>query len=196
MDKGINTILMMGKTGSGKGTQSDMIAGKLGWKIFSTGGRFRQIKKGGDFLGERVREEYDQGILMPHWFASFLFEEELLKLTPEMGLVCEGIGRKEPEARLFHDVATWLHRDYVVFEFTVTDEEATKRMLGRDRGDSLNDEEKIKVRLKEYRNFTESAINFFKEKGKVIEIDGMKTPEEIHENILEKIKGLNIGVNV
>ena len=191
MKSNINTILMMGKTGSGKGTQSELLAKKLDYGIFSTGDEFRKFRKREDFLGGLVRGAYDQGLLMPHWFASYIFEDALLKLAPEQGLVCEGIGRKEPEARLFHDVAGWLKRDYLVFELVVSDEEVTRRMLSRDRGDGLNDEEKIKVRLREYREFTEPAINFFKAEGRVISIDGSPTPEKIHEEVIKKLEECN-----
>lgn len=181
----------MGKTGSGKGTQSELLAKKLGYRIFSTGDEFRKLRKQDNFLGGLVRGAYDQGLLMPHWFASYIFEDALLQLAPEQGLVCEGIGRKEPEARLFHDVAGWLNRDYLVFELVVSDEEVTRRMLSRDRGDGLNDEEKIKVRLREYCEFTEPAINFFKSEGKVISIDGMPSMEKIHEEVMRKFGEYN-----
>ena len=185
--KTANTILMMGKTGSGKGTQSELLAKKLGYKVFSTGDEFRNIRKRDDFLGAKVKSEYDQGLLMPHWFASYLFEDALLKTDPTIGLVCEGIGRKEPEAELFHDVAKWLGRDYMVFELVVSDEEGIRRQLLRDRGDSLNDRAKIEVRLVEYRTYTEAAINFFKRQGKVTSVDGMGTPERIHEDIVKAL---------
>ena len=64
-------------------------------------------------------------------------------------------------------------------------------MLSRDRGDGLNDEEKIKVRLREYREFTEAAINFFKSKGRVISVNGSPTPEKIHEEVMKKLAEYN-----
>ncbi len=179
-------VLMMGKTGSGKGTQSELLAKKLGYKIFSTGDEFRKLRERQDVLGEKVRAEYDKGLLMPYWFASYLFEDALLKLPPTQGLVCEGVGRKEPEARLFNDVATWLGRDYRVFELTVTDEEVIKRQLLRNRPDS-NTVGILKVRLDEYRNNTAAAIAFFKSIGKVTDVDGMGTPEDIHANIMKEL---------
>ncbi|MSU55194.1 MAG: nucleoside monophosphate kinase [Candidatus Taylorbacteria bacterium] len=190
MKSNVNTILMMGKTGSGKGTQSELLSKKLGFEVFSTGDEFRKLRARKDALGERVRSEYDQGILMPHWYASYLFENAFLNLEPSKGLVCEGIGRKEPEARLFDEVAKWLERDYIVFELVVSDEEVIKRQLLRGRMDS-NDEAKIKVRLNEYRTYTEQAINFFKSINKVIGIDGMSTPEKIHEEVLKKLSEHN-----
>jgi adenylate kinase family enzyme len=51
--------------------------------------------------------------------------------------------------------------------------------------------EKIKVRLQEYRDFTEPAINVFRTKGKVISIDGSGTPEAIHAEIMNKLTELN-----
>lgn len=183
---------MMGKTGSGKGTQSTLLAKALGYEIFSTGDEFRKLRKQEGFLATRVKEVYDAGLLMPHWFASYFFESAFLKLSPGQGIVCEGIGRKEPEALLFDDVAEWLKRDYVVIELVVSDEEVIKRMMLRDRGDGLNDQEKIKVRLREYREFTEPAINAFKAKGRVISVDGMPTPEKISEDIMNQLKERNV----
>ena len=191
MKSKINTILMIGKTGSGKGTQSTLLAEKLGYQIFSTGDEFRKLRAQQDFLGGKVRESYDAGLLMPSWFASYFFESAFLKLTPEQGIVCKGLGRKEPEARLFNEVAGWLGRNYIVFELVVSDEEVIRRMKARDRGDGLNDEAKIKVRLNEYREFTAPAIEFFKSQGKVFSIDGMPTPDEIHKDIIKKLQEHN-----
>jgi len=178
---------MMGKTGSGKGTQAKLLSDRVGFEIFSSGDKFRELRSREDWLGERIHEEYDKGLLMPHWFASFLFEEKLLNTPPKQGLIFEGSGRKKPEAELFDEVATWLKRDYAVINIKVSDEEAIKRMKDRGRSDGLDVTEKIKNRLDEYRNYTEPAIEFFRSRGKVIDIDGMPAPEIIHENILEKL---------
>ncbi|OHA23309.1 MAG: hypothetical protein A3H57_04135 [Candidatus Taylorbacteria bacterium RIFCSPLOWO2_02_FULL_43_11] len=180
----IKTILMMGKTGSGKGVQSEMLSKKTGFKIFSSGDKFRSLRVREDWLGKRVREEYDQGLLMPHWFASYIFEDVLLSTPPESGLIFEGTGRKKPEAELFDEVATWLRRDYVVFDIKVSDEEVIKRLQLRGRSDGLDaNVEKIKFRLDEYRKHTDPAIGYFKSVGRAIEINGEQTPEAVHEDI-------------
>lgn len=178
----------MGKTGSGKGTQAERLAEHLGFKIFSSGDRFRELRGKGDWLAARMREEYDQGLLMPHWFASFLFIEGLLYTPHEQGLICEGTGRKKPEAELFEEVASWMRRDYRVFDIQISDAEAITRLQKRGRADGLDASvPKIRFRLEEYRNFTAPAIAFFKSIGKVKEINGEQAPEAVFADILKAI---------
>lgn len=179
---------MMGKTGSGKGEQSKLLSKKTGYKIFSSGEKFRELRLKGNSLSERIREEYDRGLLMPHWFASFVFEEALLNTSPEEGLIFEGTGRKKPEAELFHEIAAWLRRDYVVFNIRISDEEVIKRSQLRNRSDGLDSSvEKIKQRIEEYNTFTEPALEYFKFLGKVVEIKGEQTIEQVHAEIVKAI---------
>src|SRR3989338_5369982 len=98
----IDTILMLGKTGSGKDTQAELLQEKTNFKIFSSGGRFREIKNQDTVLGNRIREDLDNGYLMPHWLSTFLFEEVLFALKKGEGIIFEGTARKRPEAEIFN----------------------------------------------------------------------------------------------
>ena len=73
----IKTIAMMGKPGSGKGTQAKLLAEALQFELFSSGDAFRKVKEQDSFLGRKVKEEMDKGYLMPHWFASYWFEHKV-----------------------------------------------------------------------------------------------------------------------
>jgi adenylate kinase len=189
MSKEINTFLMMGKTGSGKGEQSRLLSEKTGYKIFSSGDKFRELRLKNDWLGSRIRQDYDKGLLMPHWFASFVFIEELLARDVKDGLIFEGTGRKKPEAELFNEVVSWLGREYVVFNIKVSDEEVIKRSQKRGRSDGLDSSlEKIELRIKEYRMHTEPALEYFKSIGRLVEINGEQTIEEVHQDIIKAIK--------
>ncbi len=185
----VNTFLMMGKTGSGKGVQAALLSKETGFKIFSSGEKFREMRSKDNWLAKRIKEDYDKGLLMPHWFASFIFEEALLDLSDGEGLIFEGTGRKIPEAELFNEVALWLRREYRVFDIKVSDEEVISRSLKRGRDDGLDaDVDKIKIRLSEYKKFTEPAIAYFKNLGKVIEINGEQSIESVHNDIIKAIK--------
>lgn len=189
MENKINTFLMMGKTGSGKGVQAELLSKKTGFKIFSSGEKFRELRAKDNWLAKRIKEDYDKGLLMPHWFASFIFEEALLNLSDDEGLIFEGTGRKIPEAELFNEVALWLRREYIVFDIKVSNEEVINRSLKRGRADGLDaDVDKIKVRLEEYKKFTEPAITYFKNLGKVVEINGEQPIDAVHNDIVKAIK--------
>jgi adenylate kinase len=186
--KKINTILMMGKTGSGKGVQATLLSKKTGFKIFSSGDRFRELRQGSGWLAARIREDYDRGFLMPPWLASFLFEQPLLEIPPAEGIIFEGSGRKKPEAELFNEVANWIRRDYLVFDLQVGDREVIERLKKRARDDGLDASlEKINLRLEEYRKYTVPAIAFFKGIGKVVEINGDQTKEAVHSDITKAL---------
>ena len=178
----IKTILFVGKPGSGKETQAKRLAEKTGFTVFSTGERFREIRKDDTNLGVRVRETLDQGKLLPHWLASYLFQETILHVPLDHGLIFEGTGRALSEAELFDEVAGWLGRPYRVVNLRISDEVAVNRQVGRGRADS-DTEEKVRVRLNEYEKHTAPVIEFFKQRGVLIDIDGERSIDEIQKEI-------------
>lgn len=178
----IRTILFVGKPGSGKETQAKLLAEKIGFSVFSTGQRFREIKEEDGNLGRRVKEAVDKGLLLPAWLASYLFQEAILHVSLEDGLIFEGTGRALSEAQLFDEVAVWLGRPYRVLNLRLSDEEAIRRQIGRGRHDS-DTEDKIRVRLAEYEAHTAPVMDFFKQKGVLIDIDGERSVEEIQKEI-------------
>lgn len=181
----------MGKPGSGKGTQAKRLAEMRGWTHFSTGDRFKEMREGADALSLRVREAYDSGRLLPDWFATYLFQQAALGLASEDGIICDGYPRSASQAATFDSIMEWLDRPYVVLDLTVPDEDVIERMLLRaeteHRPDSAN-REKIAVRLQTYDEHTAPVLNFFKERGTLISIDGTKTPDEVQALVQEALK--------
>lgn len=185
-----NTILLIGRPGSGKGTQAELLAKKFNWKILSSGNQFREMRNGEGPLSDRVREAYDNGQLLPDWFADYLFADGVLNLPPEEGIILEGFGRSRPQAELMYKMLTWLERRVAVVHLSVSDEETMRRQLERAKTDPRPDsgtEEKVKARLVEYRANTEPALAFFNEQGILVEIDGEPDVETIHQDILAKL---------
>lgn len=187
------TVLLLGRPGSGKGTQTDLLAKRLGWKTLSSGNIFREMREKEGPLGEKIRATYDAGIIFPAWFPGYLFLDSILNLDLEEGIICEGFSRSVDQAELFDEVLKWLGREYVVFNLEVSEEEALKRQLGRNAVDARTDSdtpEKIQKRFVEYTAKTAPVINFFKEKGTLVEINGEQTPEQIAEELYEKLQAL------
>jgi len=182
----LDTIVFVGKTGSGKGTQAKLISENLKYKLFSTGDKFRELRLKETPLGRKVEEIYDAGLLMPHWLASFVFEEAILNLDDGDKIVFEGTGRTLEESVVFDEICDWLDREYIIFNLNVKDEEVIKRQKERGR-DSLDEMDKIKRRLEEYRFNTSKSIDFFRKKGKLVEINGEVSPEEVHKEILNHL---------
>lgn len=185
-----NTILLIGRPGSGKGTQAEMLSKKLNWKIFSSGNQFRELRNGEGPLSDRVRVAYDNGQLLPDWFADYLFTNGVLNLPAEEGMILEGFGRSRPQAELMFKILGWLGRRVAVVHLSVSEDETMRRQLERAKSDNRpdsNDEEKVRARLAEYSANTEPALTFFKEKGILIDIDGEPDVQAIHEDIVAKL---------
>lgn len=182
MELRAQTILLTGRPGSGKGTQAKRLADANDWTHFSTGEYFRSLRGSEGALGEKVRSVYDSGALLPDWFATHLFENVVLNLAPEAGIVCDGYPRTIAQAKDFDEIVSWIDRPYVVLDLSVSDEEVTERMLLRaaeeHRPDSTS-REQIQARLAVYEEHTAPMLEFFKERGVLQVLDGTGTPQEV-----------------
>lgn len=151
----------------------------------SSGDRIKEIRDGNEAFSARVREMYDKGTLLPDWFADYLLEAGLLELESHVGVIAEGFGRTESQAKHFNEIISWLGRCLLVLNLEVSEDEARRRITERakseDRPDSADD--KITERFTKFREETEPGLNFFRELGLVVEIDGEQSPEKVAEDI-------------
>ena len=110
----------------------------------------------------------------------------MLKLGHEHGIVCEGYPRSLAQAEVFDDIMTWLARPYSVIHLLVSEEETMRRMLERakteNRPDS-NSKEAIQARFATYEATTAPVLDFFREKGKLVEIDGAQSVEDVEKSV-------------
>ncbi len=184
------TFVLLGKPGSGKGTQARILGDRTGFDVISSGKCFREIASHDTIIGRKVKDMTENGYLMPHWFASYIFLDKILHLENKGGVIFDGTARKKPEAELFHDVMVWLERPYKAIYVNVSDEEVMKRIIKRREVEDRHDddsEEIIKTRLKEYYEEAWPAIEVFKEKGNFFEVNGEQPIEKIHEDIMSVI---------
>ena len=187
----IQTFLMVGRPGSGKGTQAKLLADKIGAPVFSTGGEFRALAAGGSYLGKRLKGAMEGGELLPHWLASFTFQKVLFHLEPQDKIVFEGACRTAPEAALFEEMAQWLPRPYKAVHLRISEEEAWKRLLeraGREHR-AYDDQTAIRKRFEEYKIKNEAVIEHFRSVGTLVEVNGEQPIESTHQDVL---KALNL----
>ena len=70
----------------------------------------------------------------------------------------------------------------------LSNEEMTKRLLGRNEGRADDNEETIAKRLTTFEKQTKPIVDYFEKQGNLIKIDGMKTVDEISKEIGDKFK--------
>ncbi len=180
---------MMGRPGSGKGTQAKLLAKKIGADVYSSGNRLREMAKGQGFVAGKVKRVIEEGDLLPSWFSSHMFVEVMLGLQPEDKIVFEGACRRKEEAAAFDETALWLERPYTAVYLNISDTEVEKRLNLRRQTEGRADDasDTIEHRLGEYEEFTAHAVEFFREKGVLLEIDGNQSIEEVHATILRAL---------
>ncbi len=177
------TIFFIGKPGCGKGTQAKLLSEKTGWKVMSSGSQFRAIAAEDSTVGRRVKAEIDVGTLSPHWFAMYLYLKALFTVRDDESVIFDGFNRKAQEAELVIDSLKWLGRPFTILNVRISDEEVKKRLAKRKEIEGRTDDSAVEERLKEYREYTEPAIEIFHKAGTLIEINGEQTPEEIAADI-------------
>lgn len=181
-----NTIVVLGKPGSGKGTQAKLLSEKSGFPVFSASGRLKELAASHPGIGQEILDDMNNGVLVPHWIISYLWISEIVKLGGEGGIIFDGAVRVLEEARLFHEVMMWLSRPYAVVYLTISNEELHDRLSKRAQIENRVDDDGdvIRKRLAEYDENTKDSLAFFKEQGTLKEVNGEGSIEEIHERIL------------
>ncbi len=182
------TILFMGKPGSGKGTQVGLLSKLTGWPSMSSGDAFRAIAKEESAVGHRVKEEMDQGFLMPDWFAMYVFQKSIFSIRDNASAIYDGLGRKLPEAEMMLKVLEWLGRKLEVVHINVSDRHILDRLEKRKGIEGRADDASVEKRLEEFRKYTDPCIELFRNAGiPVIDIDGEPDIETIHKDIVAKL---------
>lgn len=192
VSKNFTFIILLGKSGSGKGTQAELLQKRFGFEHISTGVLLRKRMQKNDFLGRGIAGILKKGGLIPtpivfHMWLHAL--ESLRKDKKAKGVVLEGSPRKLYEAWMFKetlDFYDWGH-DVRVFHIAISDREAIKRLCKR--GRAIDDQMKaIKNRLTWFKKEVVPAISFYQKEGILSEINGEQSIENVHKEILRKLK--------
>ena len=169
-------IVMLGMQGSGKGTQSDMLAEKLGLQHISTGDMCRAIAKENTPFGKHIKQLIEGGTLVPD---SDIVE--ILKQQLPHDCILEGFPRTLNQARILDGIAKV---DEVV-NLDLGEEEAEKRMMKRGRNDDTP--EAIKKRIAMYHAEADKILDFYTKQGKLRQINGEQSVEKVFSDITEEL---------
>lgn len=177
-------IILIGIQGSGKSTQGNMLRDKLGIEYLSSGHIFREMAKEKTPLGRYMKETLNAGVLISDEKTIPIIEEYLAKPEYAKGYILDGFPRTTKQAEEFSNGV-----DKVVY-LKVSDKEALWRLSGRiDEGiREDNTLAAIRKRIQLFHDFTEPVIDFYRQKGNLIEVDGEQEIDAIHKEIMSHLK--------
>ncbi|MEX0720532.1 MAG: adenylate kinase [Balneolaceae bacterium] len=177
-------IILFGPPGAGKGTQAKLLEEDFNIPHLSTGDIFRAAIKNETPLGMKVQSILDSGQLVPDETVVDLVADELSNEKYTDGYILDGFPRTVPQAEAF-DFFLQKNNDQLdaFILLIVPEQELINRILSRGEGRSDDTEEKVKTRLRVYHEETEPVMNHYKKQGKVQEINGLGSIEEIFRRI-------------
>ena len=188
-------VIIFGPPGVGKGTQSLLIAEKLGLVHLSTGEILRDAVKKGTRLGLIAKENMDAGKLVSDEIMIGIIEEELAAgEMREKGFILDGFPRTLNQAVQLETIFEELEFGEVyIINLVVDEDEIIKRLLGRGRKD--DSEDVIRHRLKVYAEQTAPVKDYFSKKYKVIDIHGVGDIEVINNDIIKALEKVKSGAS-
>jgi adenylate kinase len=188
-------VIIFGPPGVGKGTQSLLIAEKLGLVHLSTGEILRNAVENGTKLGLAAKEVMEAGILVSDEIMVGIIEEELAsREMREKGFILDGFPRTLNQAVKLEGILEELQfNDIRIINILVDEEEIIKRLMGRGRKDDTEDI--IRHRLQVYREQTAPVRDYFSKKYKIIDIQGVGDIAEINSNIIRALGGEKVNTS-
>ncbi len=183
-------IVLLGAPGAGKGTQGEILAGKLGVPKIATGDMLRAAVKAGTPLGKRAQTYMEQGELVPDEVILGIVEERLASADAESGVIMDGFPRTIAQAVAIDELLSARgSRVHKVVSLAVPDGELLVRLLGRavEEGRSDDTSETVRKRLAVYRKETEPLISYYQKQSVVKSIDAMGTVDQVAVRVDEVI---------
>lgn len=173
-------ILLIGPQGSGKSTQGKLLAEFLQIPYISTGDIFRQIASLDTDEGRKIKQIIESGHLVDDQTTAELLQKRINETDCQNGFILDGYPRNLEQVRLVPDLSF----DKVLY-INVLEQEVVDRLLKRGRPDDTK--EGIKLRLNLYRGQTQPLLDYYKNQGLLLEIDGKGDIRKVSDEIKKSL---------
>ena len=185
-------IILFGPPGAGKGTQAKFLIEKYNILQISTGDMLREAIKSGSELGKSLSFIMDKGDLVSDKIIMSIIEERIDKDDCKNGIILDGFPRTLNQAIELDELVKRKNIiiDYII-ELKVDENLLISRIEQRakDNLDIRNDDtvDILKNRILVYKNDTLLVLKYYKDKNKLISINGMQSIEKVTNDLCKTI---------
>lgn len=216
MSSGIRLVLL-GRQGAGKGTQATRLADHFGVAHVSTGDMLRAAVAAGTEFGLRAQAVMDAGQLVSDEIMVGVVDERLHQADAlDRGYILDGFPRTEPQAKALEGIVADAPLQVVVnleVPEAMVAERITKRRVCKANGGHIystdapptvpgvcdlcggevvqradDTEEAVRKRLDLYAAETLPLVPFYAERGLLVEVDGVGSPDEVFARLVTAIE--------
>ncbi len=211
-------FLMFGAPMAGKGTLANMLSEDYGLPTISMGDILRGSIARGDKEGVEAKSYMDQGKMVPNEVVCAMIKNRLAQDDVQDGFILDGFPRTPEQLDIF--VNEKIADIDVVVNLEVPYERLLSRVVGRRTCKSCgyiyntnwnlgyeecpkcggewgvrsdDNEETYKTRFDVYQNETLPILDYFKNEGKVVSVEGQDEPEQSYENMLKAFEKSDIA---
>lgn len=212
-------IVIIGPPGAGKGTQARLLSEKYGYPQISTGDILREMAQADTELGLAIKATLASGKLVSDEILAEVIRTRTARADCDNGYILDGFPRTINQAHLLEELAELQKKEVFLVRAKVHQDVLFKRLTGRSTcpkcGEIYNvyfrpskvegvcdldgtelkyrsddNPESVLKRFDEYKTATAPLIEYYRESGRLIEIDGEGQVEEIFEKLRSVIEGV------
>jgi adenylate kinase len=179
-------MLIVGPPGAGKGTQARLITSTYGIPDISTGDIFRENIKNQTPLGVQVKAMVDAGDYVPDSVTNELVTNRIAEDDARNGFLLDGYPRTLDQVHYLDEL---LERNgqklEAVIQLIADKDEIVARLTKRaaEQGRADDSEEAIRHRQEVYLRETSPLIEVYRDRGLLVEVDGLGDVDEVAERI-------------
>ena len=183
-------VLLIGPPGSGKGTQGERLAARLGLEHLAAGDLLRAEVEGRTPLGRQVADLMQRGELVPDSVIVSLLMPRVLAASEANGYLLDGFPRsveQAVEARKLADMAG-AGPDAVIYLDAPRDE-LVRRILARAEIEGRADDnpETVHNRLRVFDEATHPLVDYYRARGLLRVIDADQDEDDVEQAILQEL---------
>jgi adenylate kinase len=211
-------IVMLGPPGVGKGTQAKILSEKTGLAHISSGDLFRENLKNQTELGKLAQTYMTKGELVPDDVTVAMIKDRLTRPDCAAGAILDGFPRTPAQAEALEIMLRDFNGQVDIVPFVTAGEDVLIERLGgrwtcRAEGHVFNEKtnppkvagrcdfdgselyqrdddkpETVKNRIQVYFKQTSPLISYYRNHGKLVEIDGTQSIDQVTEDLLAALE--------